>query len=45
MRAEKRGYAIMLEWIFLNSEQFLTAINRAMDDEELTKNMEEMHEL
>ena len=45
MRAEKRGYAIMLDWISISSDQLVTAINRTMNDEEMKKNMEEMHEL
>ena len=45
LRAEKRGYAIMLDWSSINSDQFLAAINKAMNDEDLRKNMKEMHEL
>ena len=45
LRAEKRGFAIMLDWISLDSEQFLAAINKAMYDEELKEKMAEMQEL
>eukprot|EP00092_Neocalanus_flemingeri_P026671 GFUD01028916.1.p1 GENE.GFUD01028916.1~~GFUD01028916.1.p1 ORF type:complete len:551 (-),score=119.39 GFUD01028916.1:114-1766(-) len=45
LRAEKRGYAIRLDWSSINTDQFLAAINRAMDDEELKENMKRMHKL
>ena len=45
MRAEKRGYAIMLDWLSINSDKFYAAITRAMYEEELKKNMKRMHGL
>lgn len=45
LRAEKRGFALMLDWISLNSTEFLLAINTAMHDPELRENMNAMAEL
>ena len=45
LRAEKRGYAVRLDWVSITSAQFLAAINKAMYDQELRENMKKMHEL
>merc|ERR1719320_1751698 len=45
LRADKKGYAIMLDWVSISSDQFLAAINKAMYDEEVKKNMKKMHDL
>merc|ERR1719347_187801 len=45
LRANKKGYAIMLDWVSISSDQFLAAINKAMYDEEIKLNMKKMHDL
>merc|ERR1711892_496805 len=45
MRAEKKGYAIMLDWLSISSDKFYAAITRAMYEEELKENMKRMHTL
>ena len=45
LRADKKGYAIMLDWVSISSDQFLAAINKAMYDEEIKLNMKKMHDL
>jgi len=45
LRAQRRGYAIMLDWNSLNTDQFVAAVNKAMNDEKMKENMKTMHEL
>ena len=43
MRAEIRGYAVMLDWPSLNTENFVAAINKAATDPEIAASMERAH--
>ena len=45
MRAEIRGYAVMLDWPSLNTENFVAAINKAATDPEIAASMERAHEM
>ena len=45
MRAERRGYAVMLDWTSLNTEDLLAAIQKAATDPEVRENMERAHRL
>ena len=40
MRAERRGYAVMLDWPTLNTRDLLAAINKAASDPDMMANME-----
>ena len=44
-RAEKRGFAVRLDWISITTDKFLAAINKAMADEDMKKNMKNAHDL
>ena len=45
MRAEIRGYAVMLDWSSLNTENFVAAINKAATDPEIAASMKRAHTL
>ena len=45
MRAERHGYAIMLDWPSLNTSGFINAINRVMENTNITKSMQVAHHL
>ena len=45
MRAERRGYAVMLDWQTLDSTTFVAAINKAASDPEIKANMKRAHTL
>ena len=45
LRAEKKGFAVRLDWISITTENFLAAINKAMTDEDMKKNMKNAHNL
>ena len=40
MRAERRGYAVMLDWPTLNTRDLVAAINKAASDPDMMANME-----
>ena len=45
MRAERKGYAVMLDWASLNTADLLAAIKKAATDPEVRKSMERAHSL
>ena len=45
MRAERHGYAIMLDWPSLNTSGFINAIDRVMEDTNILKSMQVAHQL
>ena len=45
MRAERSGYAVMLDWADLNTEDLLAAINKAATDPGVRESMERAHRL
>ena len=45
MRAERHGYAIMLDWPSLNASGFINAINKVMEDTNIMKSMQIAHQL
>ena len=45
MRAERSGYAVMLDWPSLNTETFVAAINKAATDQEMRESVERSHNL
>ena len=45
MRAERRGYAVMLDWTDLNTVDLLAAINKAATDPDMRREMVRAHQL
>ena len=45
MRAERHGYAIMLDWPSLNASGFINAINKVMEDTNIMRSMQIAHQL
>ena len=45
MRAERRGYAVMLDWPSLNTRDLLAAITRAATDPDIRRQITKAHEL
>ena len=45
MRAERRGYAVMLDWTSLNTEDLLAAIQKAATEPEMRREMARAHQL
>ena len=45
MRAERNGYAVMLDWPSLNTENFVAAINKAATDPKIAASMKRAHTL
>ena len=45
MRAERRGYAVMLDWPSLNTEDLVAAIKKAATDPDMRREMVRAHEL
>ena len=45
MRAQKKGYAIMLDWISLTADELITAIDKVLNDADMKRNLNKNHAL